>query len=353
MFGLNFVVSTQDSRFTTGKRMPKPPQTDLVDAFGRRHNYLRISITDRCNLRCTYCMPAEGIERKPHEEILRYHEIVRVARVLAGMGVGKIRLTGGEPLVRRNAPGLVRELAQIPGIDTLAMTTNGVLLGQFVGELKSAGLHRLNVSLDTLRPERFARLTRRNDLQSVRHGIDAALEAGFIPLRLNAVVMRGFNDDEVGDFVELARNNPIHVCFIEYMPFHGNQWERERLVSHCEILERVSAHYPVQPLECEDLSRPVKEFSIEGFRGRIGIIASMTQPFCETCSRLRLTSEGALKTCLFHHPETSLRDQMRAGCSDEELAKQIRSAVLLKPQGHPGADELQARPNRSMVQIGG
>ena len=327
--------------------------TALVDGLGRRHTYLRVAVTDRCNLRCTYCMPPEGVTRKPHDSILRFDEIVRVARVLAGMGVTKVRLTGGEPLVRRELPELVAALAAIPGIAAVSMTTNGVLLSRHVRALREAGLASVNISLDSLRPERFARITLRDHYRQVRAGIDAALGAGFDVVKLNVVVMRGFNDDELADFAALTRDLPLDVRFIEYMPFRDNRWAKERLVPYAEMRRILEAHAPLFPVVPEDPAQPSRDFVMPGHLGRIGIIASMTRPFCERCSRLRLTADGALKTCLFHYPERRLRDALRAGMSDEALARTIRDALRTKPAGHAAPETLITMDNRVMTEIGG
>lgn len=325
----------------------------LVDGLGRRHTYLRVAVTDRCNLRCTYCMPPEGVSRKPHDAILRFDEITRVARVLSGMGVNKVRLTGGEPLVRRGLPDLVASLAALPGVDGVAMTTNGVLLARYADTLRASGLNSVNISLDTLRPDRFARITLRDHYGQVRAGIDAALAADFDAVKLNVVVMRGFNDDELPDFAALTRELPLDVRFIEYMPFRDNRWAKERLVAYDEIRQVLEADGPLLPVVPEDPAQPSRDFMLPGHRGRIGIIASMTRPFCARCSRLRLTADGALKTCLFHYPERRLRDALRGGMTDGELARAIRDALQSKPAGHAPLDTLMTLDNRVMTEIGG
>lgn len=326
---------------------------ELVDAFGRRHTYLRVAVTDRCNLRCTYCMPPEGVVRKPHGDILTFHEIARVTRVLAGMGVDKVRLTGGEPLVRRDLPMLVKQLAALTGVKRVSMTTNGVLLARHVAALRAAGLASVNISLDTLQPARFARITLRSHYHRVRDGIDAALAAGFDAVKLNVVVIRGFNDDELHQFAALTEDQPLDVRFIEYMPFRDNQWAKERLVPYTEIRERLETHAPLLPVVPEDPAQPARDFVMPGHQGRVGIIASMTRPFCERCSRLRLTADGALKTCLFHCPERRLRDALRSGMSDAELALTIRAALREKPVGHAPLETLATLDNRIMTEIGG
>ena len=336
-----------------------PFNKPLLDSFGRRHTYLRVSITDRCNLRCVYCMPAEGIQHKDRAEILRFHEVARLARIFAGMGVRKIRLTGGEPLVRRNVEALVGDLARIEAVETLGLTTNGLLLAPLAPALRAGGLSRLNVSLDTLRAERFERITRRRGLPEVLSGIEAALGAGFPRLKLNIVVMGGVNDDELLDFVELARARPIDVRFIEYMPLGGNQWRRARLVPFGEMKRAIERRHALEPLDREENPSGggewgvAREFRIAGFRGTVGFIPCVTEPFCGRCNRLRLTANGCLKTCLFEQPEGGLRDAMRAGCSDEELEARVRAAVLGKPREREAFEAHPARQMCSMVEIGG
>jgi cyclic pyranopterin phosphate synthase len=298
-------------------------------------------------------MPPEGVARKPHDAILRFDEIVRITRVLAAMGVNKVRLTGGEPLVRRGLPELVGALAAVPGIEAVTMTTNGVLLSRYANILRDAGLASVNISLDSLRPERFAHITLRDHYRHVREGIDAALVAGFELVKLNVVVMRGFNEDELPDFAALTRDTPLHVRFIEYMPFRDNQWAHARLVPYTEMRELLEEVAPLLPVAPEDPTQPARDFVMPGHRGKIGIIASMTRPFCERCSRLRLTADGALKTCLFHCPERRLRDALRKGMTDGELARTIRAALREKPVGHAPLETLATLDNRIMTEIGG
>lgn len=324
----------------------------LVDAFGRTHTYLRVSVTDRCNLRCAYCMPREGVAHKPREAILRFEEIRRLVRLLARMGIRKVRLTGGEPLVRRDVELLVRMLADVEGIETVGLTTNGVLLARHTNALKRAGLTSVNVSLDTLRPERFARIALRPYFHEVLHGIDAALAAGFAPVKLNVVVLGGTNDDELLDFVELARDRPLEVRFIEYMPFRGNGWGRAALVPWAAMRSAIETAHALVPLET-DGSRVCRTFRIEGFAGTVGFIASMTDHFCGGCNRLRLTADGTLKTCLFSPGELDLRGALRRGAGDEQLERLIRAAVAAKPAQHVPASMLAAAAGRSMVEIGG
>jgi len=326
----------------------------LTDRFGRTHTYLRISVTDRCNLRCVYCLPAGGILAKPKEEILTFQEIERVAQVFARLGIDKIRLTGGEPLVRKNLPELVHRLTSIEGIRTVGMTTNGVLLKPHIKELKRAGLRSVNVSLDTLRPERFERIALRSHYGDIRAGIDAALEEGFMPLKVNMVVMGGVNDDELPDFVEMAKERPINVRFIEFMPFRANQWNAGTFVPYATMRERVAQRFELIPVAGGIREGMVaKDFRIDGFVGSVGFITSMSDHFCESCNRLRLTANGSIKSCLFYSAEVNLRCAVRGGASDEVLEDMIRSAVILKPRQHPDMDDLVALENRSMIEIGG
>lgn len=342
---------------------PKPdcgPVAPLVDAHGRIHDYLRISVTDRCNLRCTYCRPAEGIP-SPHPspggngraDILTFDEVVRIVRVGASAGVCKVRLTGGEPLVRRGIVDLVRAIAAVPGIRNVAMTSNGVRLASCARELRAAGLGTLNVSLDTLRPERFREITLREDFHEVCRGIEAALDAGFAPLKLNVVVLRGFNDDELVDFAELTRSAPLHVRFIEFMPFLDNRWAADSLVSYDEILATLRTRYELLPGARPDPSQPAEDFAIPGHVGRIGVIASITRPFCGDCSRLRLTADGSLKKCLFTPPGASLRDLIRSGASDTALLACMRRELWGKAAQHPAVEELVDLSRQAMIAIGG
>lgn len=327
-------------------------QNRLIDRFGRKHTYLRISVTDRCNLRCVYCMPHEGLQWKDKHELLSYEEIQRVAKVFVFMGVSKIRLTGGEPLVRRELEKLVRALSLIEGVETLAMTTNAVLLAGKAELLKNAGLHALNISLDTFRADRFFEIARRNDLDNVIDGINAALAAGFRSLKLNVVVMAGKNDDEVIDFVDYAVDKPINVRFIEYMPFKDNEWHIDKVVTFAEMKERIERKYRLIPLEAEP-SAVAKDFGIVGGRGTVSFITSMSDSFCGSCNRLRLTADGSVKSCLFYPAEISLRDALRRGVSDGELEELILYSLAQKPEAHEPAELIAAQENRAMIEIGG
>jgi molybdenum cofactor biosynthesis protein A len=323
----------------------------LVDRWGRRHTYLRISITDRCNLRCVYCMPAEGNDLKPKDELLSFEEIYRVAKVFVDMGIDKIRLTGGEPLVRKDIEVLVRHLRSLP-IRTLAMTTNAVLLKQKARILKDAGMDALNISLDTLQRDRFIELARRDDFDNVMDGINESIAVGFSSLKLNVVVMSGRNDDEILDFIDFVRDRRINVRFIEYMPFKDNQWNAASVFGYKQMREQIETRYRLHQLPVDE-GAVAKDFAIEGYPATVSFISSMTDSFCSTCNRLRLTADGNIKSCLFSAAEVNVRDIIRGGASDLGLESAIQSAVLLKPAEHPPMEELAAMENRSMVDIGG
>lgn len=326
----------------------------LIDRFGRVHTYVRISVTDRCNLRCVYCMPAEGIDHVPRPEILTFEEISRVVRILAEMGVTKVRLTGGEPLLRKDLPDLVERIAATPGISTIALTTNGILLSRCAKTLRRVGVTHLNISLDTLKPERFETITLRDGAAATLRGIEAALEAGFAPLKLNAVIMGGVNDDEVLDFVEYVRDRPIHLRFIEFMPFSGNGWNEASLVPYQEIRRRIETRYTLVPLFDADGRMEIsKDYTIPGWLGQVGFISSMSDDFCKDCDRLRLLTDGSLKSCLFHPPEENLRSALRSGAADDEIESLIRRCVSAKLEKHEPAENLIRLENNPMIAIGG
>ncbi len=325
----------------------------LVDGFGRVHSYLRIAVTDRCNLRCMYCMPAEGITPMPGGALLTDEEILRITGFLAARGVTRVRLTGGEPLARRGLPALVAGLSAIPGITSLGLTTNGTLLSQHVTALRAAGLDRINISLDTLREERFARITLRERYAGVRDGIERALAAGFERVKINMVVMKGVNDDELCDFVEFARDRDLTVRFIEYMPFASNGWHSADCMPFADMRARITARYDIAPVANAVPGDVAKEYTVAGMRGRIGFITSMSDHFCGSCNRLRLTADGALKSCLFHPAEGDLRTLLRAGADDATLSARIDAALRQKPWAHAEAEVLTERHDRSMIHIGG
>lgn len=324
----------------------------LVDRFQREHTYLRISITDRCNFRCRYCMPPEGLKWRAKDEILTFEEIDRLARMFAATGVNKIRLTGGEPTVRKGLEDLIGRLATVPNVNSLLMTTNGATLASRARTYREAGLTGLNISIDSLRRERFAEITLRDELDRVLEGIDAALEAGYESVKVNVVVMAGVNDDELFDFVEFARTRPLNVRFIEFMPFEGNGWKQISVFPYRKMLDLLSERYELVPIATEP-SAVGKDFSIPGFAGTLGFVTSMTENFCSGCNRVRLTAEGAFKVCLFSGAEVSLRDPMRAGATDEDLLKIVRESLDKKWKGHPPMNVLPQLANRSMVAIGG
>lgn len=339
--------------------MPSPPTDEigrtaaLTDSFGRFHDYLRISLTERCNLRCVYCMPPEGVDLKPRADILTFEEIVRLARLFVAAGVRKIRLTGGEPLVRRDVEDLVAELGRIPGLERLAITTNGLLLEPMLGRLVAGGITEFNISLDTLRPDRFVDMTRRPGLERVLSAIDATLAAGFGPVKVNCVVMRGLNEDEVPDFVRWTTRESIAVRFIEYMPFEGNGWNRDALVPQAELVERVRAQFP-DLVKLDDSPHSTShEWKIPGAPGSVGFISSMTDAFCAGCNRLRITADGRLMVCLFASAGVSLRDAMRSGADDAALLELVRAGVGGKKASHGGMDFIARTTERPMILIGG
>ncbi|MPY92118.1 MAG: GTP 3',8-cyclase MoaA [Acidimicrobiia bacterium] len=323
----------------------------LVDSYGRIHRDLRISVTDRCNFRCTYCMPAEGMTWQPRDELLSFEEISRVASLMVErFGVDNIRLTGGEPTVRAQLPRLVSMLAELP-VD-LALTTNGATLALVAEDLARAGLRRINVSCDSLRRERFAEITKRDSLDKVLDGIDAALTAGLAPVKLNVVVMRGVNEDELVDFADYGRRTGVVVRFIEFMPLDAQeQWTARQVVTYDEIVARIGSVYPLE--EVARGSAPAERFRYADGGGEIGVIASVTRSFCSTCDRVRLTADGQFRTCLFATDDHDLRGALRGGASDDELAAIVSSAVAGKWAGHGIGQVHFIRPNRSMSQIGG
>lgn len=298
-------------------------------------------------------MPSEHTPFRRHEEILTFDEILRVAGIFARLGVRKVRLTGGEPLVRKDVPLLIEHLARIDGIETVGLTTNGVLLRCHIRRLKRSGLQALNISLDTLRPARFAEITKRNGFDSVLDGIASALECGFNPLKLNVVVIKGVNDDEILDFVRLTKDNAVNVRFIEYMPFDSNRWSEAGFMPYGEMRDLISAEYDLIPMTGADPHAVAKDFHVPGFSGSVGFIASMSEHFCDGCNRIRLTADGAVKSCLFSGAEIRLRGVLRENGSDAELESLIRKAVAAKWYAHPPTATLNGLVNRSMIQIGG
>ncbi len=328
-----------------------PRSVPLSDSFGRVHSDLRISVTDRCNFRCTYCMPADGLDWLPRSELLTFEEIERIARVcVERYGIRSVRLTGGEPTVRHALPDLVGRLARL-GID-VAMTTNGSRLEALAGPLAEAGLRRINISCDSLHDGRFAELTRRDDLRTVLAGIDAALEAGLDPVKLNVVLRRGTNDDEILDFAEFGRAKGVTVRFIEFMPLDADEgWSAGEVVPGHEIVAAIDAVHPLEQVRREH--EPAARWRYRDGRGEIGVIDTVTEPFCASCDRIRLTADGRLRSCLFATDEVDLRDVLRTGGSDDDLARILAETVAAKGPGHQIGQVVLVRPRRSMSQIGG
>lgn len=327
----------------------------LLDHFGRRHTNLRVSVTDRCNIRCFYCMPDENIQFQPRDEILTYEEIVRFVRVTSEAGVDRIRITGGEPLLRADLPELIRQLRANPRIRDIALTTNGMLLDKIAHTLRQAGLDRLNISLDTLNEATFQRITRRQGLDRVLAGIQAAQNAGFEKVRLNAIAIKGLTETEIVPLARFARARGMELRFIEFMPLDAEQqWCEESVLPQTQILEILSQEFgPLNPAPRPDPSQPAADFEFADGKGRIGLINSVTAPFCETCNRLRLTAEGQVRNCLFSDAEWDARHILRTGGSDAQLLQLVRDCVSAKKRGH-GKDSLEfARPVRAMYQIGG
>lgn len=324
----------------------------LVDSHGRIHSDLRISVTDRCNLRCVYCME-DDVVFLPRAEILTFEEIERVASVAHRLGVEAVRLTGGEPLLRKSIVDLVRRLAAI-GFSDLSMTTNGVHLLPLAQDLADAGLTRINVSCDSLRPRRFAQIRRRGDLSQILEAMTAAEVAGLLPVKVNVVLLEGINDDEVLDFAAFARETGRIVRFIEFMPLDAaGTWSRQRLVPGQVVLERIAERWPLEPVGAPDDPAPAERFRFSDGKGEIGIVSSVTRPFCGTCNRLRLTADGAIRNCLFSDDELSVRDLIRAGGTDDEIEQLVRNALWRKLPGHAINAPVFLRSARSMSMIGG
>lgn len=326
----------------------------LADQFNRPITYLRVSVTDKCNLRCVYCMPESGLPWLAKGDILSYEEIGELAAAAASVGVRSIRLTGGEPLVRKDLHRLVRMIASIDGITDISLSSNGLLLADQIAELADAGLQRVNISLDTLREDRFVKIARRPGLARVLAGIDAAIEAGLQPIKLNCVVMRGQNDDELADFAALTRTRAIFVRFIEVMPVHDNlALQAESYLSSNEILERISAGGELHPTQGPGGNGPARYFRFAGAPGGVGVISPLSHDYCERCNRVRLSAEGRLRLCLFGDQEIDLRTPLRAGASVHDLAQILRSAMLIKPERHHLELGQTSSRMRAFSQIGG
>jgi cyclic pyranopterin phosphate synthase len=336
-------------------RAEQPEADRLVDSFGRVHNNLRVSVTDRCNIRCVYCMP-EAVTFLPRESLLTFEEIARVVRVATTLGIDKVRLTGGEPLVRRDLPKLVAMIAETPGIKDVGLTTNGILLAPMARALWDAGLRRINVSLDTMDPDRFRELTRRTGFEEVIKGILAAKDAGFDPVKVNAVAIKGVTEPDVVPLGEFARAHGLELRFIEYMPLDAvDHWERGKVLFADEILQRLTQGIgPLAPAPDQDPRAPAVDYDYLDGGGRVGLIASVSRPFCMSCNRLRLTAEGKLRNCLFALEETDLRPLLRgADAPDAEIAKALRESVAAKWEGHEINTARFIKPERLMHSIGG
>lgn len=335
--------------------MPDPPTLDLTDRFGRRHTSLRLSVTDRCNIRCFYCMPDRNAVFAPRETLLTFEEMTRLVSLLSRRaGIREVRLTGGEPLVRRDLPSLVAMLDELETIDDLALTTNGILLADQAWALKQAGLQRINISIDTLDEATFKKISRREGLDKTIAGIDAAIDAGFESVKLNALAIAGISEPEVTRLVSFAIDRGVTIRFIEFMPLDADKaWCRGDVLSGDRLIELLSDHFGgLDPVGRNDPHQPAEEFEIRGGHP-VGIIRSVTRPFCEACNRIRLTAEGSIRNCLFAQNETPLRDAMRSGCDDDTLLDRIRQSVLDKAAAHGMDDADFSPPDRPMYSIGG
>jgi GTP 3',8-cyclase len=327
--------------------------TKLIDTFGRVHNNLRVSVTDRCNLRCTYCMPEE-VTFLDRAELLTFEEIARFVRLTVPLGIDKVRLTGGEPLLRRGLPELVRQVSAIDGVRDVGLTTNGLLLAGQAQALYDAGLRRINVSLDTLDPARFREVSRRDGLEQVLEGIFAAKKAGFDPVKVNAVSIRGVTDQDVVPLARFARQHGLEMRYIEYMPIGAEAWERSKVYFAHEILDQIEREVgPLAPAKDYDPKAPAMEFEYADGGGRVGIIASVSRPFCHSCNRLRLTADGKVRNCLFALDEVDVKGLLRGGADDAEVAEVVRRNVWAKWEGHEINTARFVKPERTMHAIGG
>jgi len=324
----------------------------LCDSYGRTINYLRLSVTDRCNLRCMYCMPATGVNAIPHEDVLSYEELLRVARAAVSIGVEKIRVTGGEPLVRKGIIPFLEQLSLIPGLKRLVLTTNGILLPEMAAELRCAGVESLNISLDSLCPNTFSSITRGGDVNRVLEGIKAAERAGFHLIKINVVVIRGINENEVADFAALTIDKPYRVRFIEYMPTMPDDMWKMRTMPGEEVLKLVSRRFALQPVKRESMDGPATYYQIDGAAGMIGVITPVSCHFCSECNRIRVTSNGIAKSCLFATDARDLKQSIRSG-SDQALKDALRAVVKDKPEHHNIAKAVRNHTSMAMSQMGG
>jgi GTP 3',8-cyclase len=332
----------------------KNDSTKLIDGMGRTIVNLRISVTDRCNFRCTYCMPADNVEFMDRTNLLSFEEIHRVVTVASGLGINRIRLTGGEPLMRKDLPTLIKMINEVEGIDDVALTTNAFFLKDQAQSLKDAGLKRLNVSLDALDPEKFHDVNRRDCLQAVLDGLNTARKVGFKSIKINAVAVRNFSESEIMGLIEYGRSDGFEVRFIEFMPLDSDKvWERDKVLFGHEIIKLIKEKYELVPVDNSLEIGPASEYTFADGKGKIGIITAVSNPFCDHCNRIRMTADGKLRTCLFSADETNLKEMIRSGNSDENIAETIRQAVLIKEPGHKiNLDDFE-RPDRAMHAIGG
>ncbi len=325
----------------------------MKDRHNRLINYLRISVTDRCNLRCVYCMPSDGIKPVRHKDILSYEEIIRIVRIATSLGVQKIRITGGEPLVRRNLSYLISSIDKIEGIEDISLTTNGQLLKQHIENLAMAGLKRVNISLDSLDPERYRSITRGGDIKKVLAGIEKTASLGLLPIKINMVPVRGFNDDEIENFANLSITTPYHIRFIEFMPIGAKDfWQPDRYISTDEIKKRLSGLAPLNPVKIKK-SGPASYYKYDNAKGLIGFISPVSNHFCDSCNRLRLTSEGKIMPCLFSETEIDLKSAMRAGAKDAEIERLLKLSIEIKPSGHSVNEEVALEYFKPISKIGG
>lgn len=329
--------------------------TPLIDSFGRVHDNLRISVTDRCNIRCFYCMPEENVKFEAREHVLSFEEIERFARIAAGLGVRKLRMTGGEPLLRKNLPTLIRKLIAIPGIEDLALTTNGVLLAAQAQDLYDAGLRRINIHIDTLDRERFKHITRRDELHRVLEGIEACRRIGYGPIKINAVAVKHLVEPDIVPLARFGRERNIEIRYIEFMPLDAQGlWLRDKVLSADEMIAMLGREIgPLEEIPDRDPRAPALEYRFADGVGRVGFIASVTRPFCLNCNRIRLTADGKVRYCLFAIEETDVRDLMRGGSPDEEIAAAVRACVSGKWIGHQINSQQFVPPPRPMYSIGG
>ncbi len=326
----------------------------LLDPYKRKINYLRISVTDRCNLRCRYCMPQEGIPLIPHEQILSYEELLRIVRVFAKEGISKVRLTGGEPLIRKGIVDFIASLSQIEEIKDLSLTTNGILLKELASDLKRAGLKRVNISLDSLRRDRFCQITRKDEYERVWEGIVESLQVGLSPIKINMVAIQGVNDDEIESFARLTLHLPLTVRYIEYMPSgNGEAWRESELLTIPQIKDRLERVGNLIPIPSDRWDGPAMRFQFEGAIGEVGLIGAVSSHFCEDCNRLRLTPDGRIRTCLFSDEEIDVRELLRNGGSDHELKERLLIALQAKPEMHHINTNQFKKCQRNMSAIGG